>query len=112
MTGPEIHPAVDANRVQAQRNAEAFSEATRRAIAEATALAEIMKHRRRKRAVISLIIRVVATIATSCAVCLARRGGLMTGEVAIVLLTMFASWLSLWIGAWMQFMWGKDGVLK
>lgn len=112
MNGPEIHPAVDAKTVQAQRNAEAFSEATRRAVASATAFAEVLKRHRRKRAVIALVIRVLTVIALDALVCLCSAKGWMVTEVGIAILTTTHVWLSIWVGAWVQFMWGRDGVLR
>lgn len=112
MKGPEIHPAVDANNVQAKRNAEAFSEATQRAVAEATVLAEVVKHRRRKRAVISLLLRVVVAIAINTLSILCRQHGLMDWEVSFAIFTGTCAWLSLWVGAWLQFMWCKEGLLR
>lgn len=112
MKGPEIHPAVDANNVQAQRNAEAFSEATKRAVSEATAFAEVVKRRRCKRATLALLARVVVAIALEILVIVLRKQELMAPEVAIFSLAAITSWLALWVGAWLQYMWGKEGLLK
>ena len=112
MNGPEIHPAVDAKTIQAQRNAEAFSEATRRAVANATAFAEVLKQHRRKRAVIALVIRVMTVVAIDAFVCLCSAKHWMVAEVSIALLGTAHVWLSVWAGAWVQYMWGRDGVLR
>ena len=108
MKGPEIHPAVDATKLQAQRTAEAFS----KAIAEANALAEVVKRRRCKRAVIALLTRAVAAVTLSILVVMCKKYGLMSWEVSFVAITALSSWLSLWAGAWLQFMWGKEGLLR
>ena len=112
MNGPEIHPAVDANNVQAQRNAEAFSEATKRAVAEATAFAEVVKRRRCKRATLALITRSLVAIALGILIIVLRKHDHLTPEVAIWAFGSLACWFTLWVGAWMQFMWGKEGLLK
>lgn len=112
MNGPEIHPAVDAANVQAQRNAEAFSEATQRAVAEATVLAELVKIRRCKRATLALLIRVAVAVSLSFCLVMCTKYELMAGDVCIFFIVALASWLCIWVGAWMQFMWGKEGLLK
>ena len=111
--GPEILPAVDAANVQAKRNAEAFSEATQRAVAGATAFNEVLKRHRRKRAVIGLVIRFVVYIALTAAVCLLSRADWWEfWELGIFALCALNSWFAVWVGAWVQFMWCKEGVLR
>jgi hypothetical protein len=111
-TGPEIHPAVDAANVQAKRNAEAFSEATKRAVADATAFSEVVKHRRKKRATLALIARVVAAILLGIGITVLRIYEQLTPEVAIFSISALFCWLSIWVGAWCQYMWGKGGLLR
>lgn len=113
MNGPEIHPAVDAKNIQAKRNAEAFSAATREAVANATAFAEVLKHRKRKRATIALVIRVVVAIALNAAVCLLSKADWWEfWELGLWALATINIWLAIWAGAWVQFMWCKEGVLR
>ena len=112
MKGPEIHPAVDATNVQAQRKAEAFSEATKRAVAEATVLAEVVKRRRCKRAALALVIRIAVALALSIIVTLCKKHGLISWEVCFFTLSALACWLSLWAGSWLQYMWGREGLLR
>ncbi len=112
MTGPEIHPAVDADKQRTKLNAEAFSEATQRAVASATALSEVYKRRKRKRATLSLIVRIVVGIALGFLTVMAKKYGLMKWELSGFLLCTISCWLTMWVGAWVQFMWGKEGVLR
>lgn len=112
MNSPEIHPAVDAKNVQAQRNAEAFSEATQRAVASATALAKVYERRRRKRATRSMLLRLAVAIAMSIVVVMLRKYGHMSADVSLVCIMVFDAWATLWVGAWIQLMWGKEGLLK
>ena len=112
MNGPEIHPAVDAKKVQDQRNAEAFSDATKKAVASATALAVAYKRRMRKKATISMLIRLAVAFALSFVVVLLRKYGHMSADVSIACIMVFDSWAMLWVGAWMQFMWGEEGLLR
>lgn len=109
---PEIHPAVEANNVQAQRDVEAFREKTKKLAEDFHIIAEVMKRRRCKRATLALLIRVVLTIAICSLVCICKTQGLLTWEVAFVAVAGLSSWLCLWVGAWMQFLWGKEGLLR
>ena len=111
MNGPEIHPAVDANNVQAQRNAEAFSDATKKAIVSATALSKIYERRMRKRATRSMLLRLAIAFALSIFVVVLRKFGHMSADVSICCIMVFGAWATLWVGGWMQFMWGDKGVL-
>lgn len=112
MKDPEIHPAVDAKNVQARCNAEAFSEATKRAVAEATVLAEVVKRRRCKRATLALIVRLVAFIILAAGFNILRHYHHLTPEVAVFFLCSLSCWFAMWVGAGAQFMWGKEGLLK
>lgn len=112
MIGPEIHPAVDAGKMQAKCNAEAFSEATKRAVASATALAEVAKRHKRKRATLALLLRVVVGIALAFLTVMAKKYGLMQWELSGFILCAISCWLTMWVGAWVQFMWCKEGVLR
>ena len=53
---------------------------------------------------------------TSSALCilifLLRLYNHLSAEVAIYAYTTLHCWLCLWVGAWLQFMWGKEGLLK
>lgn len=112
MTGPEIHPAVDADKLQNKRNAEAFSEAAQRAVASATALSEVYKRRKRKRVTLALLLRIVVGIALGFLTVMAKKYGLVHWELSGFILCAISCWLSMWIGAWAQFMWCKEGVLR
>ena len=112
MKGPEIHPAVDAKNVQAKRNAEAFSEATQRAVADATVFAEVVKRRRRKRATLALLTRLVVVIALSILIPVLYHHEHLTSEVAIVAFGSLFCWFAMWVGAWFQYMWGKEGMFR
>lgn len=110
--GPEIHPAVEASNVQAKCNAEAFSEATKRAVAEATVLAEVVKRRRCKRATLALIIRLLVSAILGISILALRQYGHMSPEVSAFSILALTGWLAIWVGAWLQYMWGKEGLLK
>ena len=108
--GPEIHPAVKAENVQAKRNAEAFSEATRKAVADATVFAEVVKHRKRSRATLGLFIRLAVAAILTALVITCRTSGHLSPEVTIVAVMTFSTWVTILIGAWAQFMW--EGIFK
>lgn len=110
--GPEIHPAVEAGNPQRQRNAETFSDATRRAVASAGALSEVSKHRKKKKATIAMLLRLVVAIALSVLLVVLRACGHVSAEVTFVGLLILEAWAMLWVGAWVQFMWCKKGVLR
>lgn len=103
--GPEIHPAVDAS----NPNRQTFSEAAQRAVASAGALAEVAKRRKRKRATLSMLIRVVTAIALSALVVVLHQFGQVSAAVAFVGILVLEAWAMLWVGAWSQFMWGRWG---
>ena len=110
--GPEILPAVDAANVQAKRNAEAFSEATKKAVADATAFAEMAKRRKRKKATRALIARVVIAILLGIGIAVLCKFNHLSPVVAIASISALWGWLSIWVGAWCQYMWGKGGLLR
>lgn len=112
MSCPEIHPAVDANNVQARRNAEAFSEATQRAVAEATAFADVLKHRRTRKATLAMLYRVTVAFLSIVIIKILNTFGHMSAEVSITGILLLVCWLGIWVGAWLQFMWGKEGLLR
>ena len=107
--GPEIHPAVEAGNPERQRHAEAFSESTKKALASAGALAEVYKRRKKKKATITMLLRVMTAIALSVLAVVLKQCGHVSAEVAFVSLLILEAWAMLWLGAWVQFMWGKWG---
>ena len=110
--GPEIHPAVEAGNPQRQRNAEAFSEATQKALASAGALAEVYKRKKQKKATLAMLLRLAVAVALCALVVVLKQCGHVSAEVAFVSLLILEGWAMVWVGAWMQFMWCKEGVLR
>ena len=108
----EINPAVEANHVQAKRNAEAFSAATKRAAAEATAFTEALKQRKTKSATLALITRVAVALLAIILVRLLRNSDHISVEVSVIGTLLVWGWLGIWVGAWLQFMYGKEGLLR
>ncbi len=106
--GPEIHPAVEAGNPKRQT----FSEATQRAVASAGALAEVVKRRNRKKATLAMLLRLVVAIALCALVVVLRQCGHVSVEVAFVGILLLDAWAMLWIGAWVQLMWCKEGLLR
>lgn len=110
--GPEIPAAVEAGNVQARRNAEAFSEATQRAVAGATAFAEAIKKHKCKKALRAMLTRVVVGLALCFLAVVLRRYDHISPEVAVTSFLTLTFWLGIWVGAWLQYMWGKEGLLR
>jgi hypothetical protein len=110
--GPEIHPAVEANHARARQNAEAFSEATQRAVASAGALAEVHKRKQRKKDTLAMLLRVAVAVALSVIIVVLRQFDQVSAGVALVSLMTLEAWAMIWVGAWVQLMWVKEGLLR
>lgn len=88
----EIHPAVEANNVNKRRKLTVVNS--------------------RRKACKSIIIRAVVALALIVALYVAPAVGLMSWALSSLLITATGVWIAVWVGAWMQFMWGKEGLLK
>lgn len=88
----EIHPAVEANNVNKRRNA-------KRANARRVACKK-------------LITRTVVAFALVVALYIAPTLGLISWFVAVLAIAATGFWLCIWLGAWLQFMWCKEGLMK
>ena len=107
--GPEIHPAVEAGNPNRQRT---FSEAAQKAVASAGALSGLAHRRKRKRATIAMLLRLAVAVALSVLLVVLRACGHVSAEVGFVGLLVLEGWAMLWVGAWLQFMWCKEGLMK
>lgn len=88
----EIHPAVEANNVNKRR---------RVAIVNS-----------RRKACKTIILRAVAALTILTALSVAASCRLIAVELMYLLMIAVGSWISIWVGAWLQLMWGKEGLLK
>lgn len=89
----EIHPAVDALRVNARREAEA---------------AEKLGRKKAKRA---MFIRAIIATSLILILYLLAVPGLMSWYIALPLIAAVGVWLAVWFGAWLQFMFAEGGLL-
>lgn len=105
--GPEIHPAVEAGSPHRQRNAEAFSEATQKAIASVGALSQVYKRKERRKATLAMLLRVAVAIALVALVVVLRQYDHVSAEVTLVSILLLDAWAAAWVGAWAQKMWGR-----
>ena len=96
MSSPDIFPAVEAGNVQALRGAET----------------KIDYRRIRRKATRQLLIRAAIAIAIAEGSWLALRAGLLAWQLAIPFQSVAMIWFAVWFGAWLQFMWCKEGLLQ
>ena len=108
----EILDVVEAKNVQARREAEAFQQAADRAVESAKVLSDVIKSRKRRKVANALIIRAVIAVALVAAFWLADGVDLMAVELAVPLECAVMVWFSVYFGAWLQFIFGKEGLLK
>ena len=109
---PEIHPAVDADKIRARR-AEAYIEEDIRETARAAAkLRRANARERNKKAGGALLIRTGIAAALVLALYLAELFGLIVTGLVIPLVCVVFVWLAFWFGAWTQFVFCRGGLLK
>ena len=96
MSIPEIHPSVEAGKVQASPGADTV----------------IAYRRIRRKATRQLLIRAAVAIAIAEGSWLALRAGLLAWQLAIPFQSVAMIWFAVWFGAWLQFMWCKEGLMQ
>lgn len=89
----EIHPAVDARKVQIRQEAESAEKLSR------------------EKANRSLRIRAIISAAAVALLCLFAATGLMAWGLALPFIAATGCWLAVWFGAWLQFMFAEGGLL-
>lgn len=89
----EIHPAVDATRVQARREA------------------KVAAIENRKKANQALQVRAVAAAIAVAVLCLLGGVGLMSWVLALPLILTTGFWIAIWFGAWLQYRYAYGGGL-
>lgn len=93
MSIPEIHPAVDAAKIRARRDA------------------ETAKKQSRKKATRVLLLRAIIASSVAAACLLFAIFDLMAWALAVPLIAIAGVWLSVWFGAWLQFRFAEGGLL-
>lgn len=73
--------------------------------------ADAAKQRRQRKADRALRIRAIAAAITVAVLCLLGGLGLVAWPLVAVLIASTGVWLSLWLGAWLQFSFGEGGLL-
>lgn len=112
MTGPEIHPAVDAKNVQAQLEAEATRKGIEKSVEEIMALAEDLRKAERKRADYSILGKALTTAGALVVLEVLEHFGLMAGVLVEILEYVALLWYVTYFGAWLQFRFGKGRLIK
>lgn len=96
MDTPEINPAVEAGNVQARRGAES-----------------VVDYRKiRRTATRTLLIRALTAVGIVAGLWLAQRADLIAWQLAVPCQTATMVWFAVWFGAWLQFMWCKEGLMQ
>ncbi len=96
MSIPEIHPAVEAGNVQARCDADTVTD----------------YRKTRRTATRQLLIRAAVAVAIAFGLWLALRAGLIAWQLAVPCQSAALIWFAVWFGAWLQFMWCKEGLLQ
>lgn len=112
MTGPEIHPAVDAKNVQAQLEAEA----TRKEVAKNVTRIALHKwaeeKAEQKRADYSILGKALVTAGALVVLEVLGHFGLMADVLVQILELGALLWYVTYFGAWLQFRFGKGRLIK
>lgn len=108
----EMFDAVDANRAAADDRERAEAEAAEAALAEWRAQEVRRRIRRRKRATRGFILRAALALFFGILVVAAQNAGLIDPRLAGPAVAFLVSWLSVWFGAWLQFMFADGGLLN
>lgn len=118
MEMPEIHPAVEAGNVRARRavsvrcdveSARATGERLRKSIVDLATYYEVKERRRVNRA---LLIRAAVLLAWVAGLWTAQAFDYISVELAVALEAGGLIWFSVWLGAWLQLRFCKEGLLK
>lgn len=93
--------------VRAQEEAKAAQEAQEQRLADK----KLVAHMRRQRATRTLVLRTLIAAMLIVGLCLAKNAGLVVADFALVVISAIFAWLAFWLGAWVQFVWCKGGLL-
>lgn len=108
----DIYEAVDAKRAatdERERREQAENEAL---LAEWEERENRKKARQRRQATRGFFLRVAGALAFLLALGAAEGKGLIDPRLASWVVTVVASWTSVWLGAWLQFMFADGGLMK
>ena len=95
-----------------EKNAQDQAERDRVAYEERQAERRRTVQAKRRKATVSMLIRLLVVVALCAAMSLARSADLMAVELVRGVYVALAAWLSFYLGAWIQFMWCKGGLLE
>lgn len=112
MNGPEIHPAVDAGKVRARCNAEAWHNGVSKAIHSAAVLAEEYERKERRRVNRALLIRAAVVVAWVAGLWTAEAFNYISVPLAVAFEAAGLIWFAVWFGAWLQYRFCKEGLLR
>lgn len=112
MNGPEIHPAVDADKIQARKEAEALQEEVEKTVKQIIAHGEALKRAELKKADRSLLCKALVNAGALVIFESLERAGLMAGVLVQILELGALLWYFTYFGAWMQFRFGKGRLIK
>lgn len=94
------------------KNAAAVSEADRDRMEQARRCAELSYRKIRRTATRTLLIRALSAVAIVFGLWLAQRADLIAWQLAAPCQTATMVWFAVWFGAWLQFMWCKEGLMQ
>lgn len=109
---PEIHPAVEAENVQARREIVAERERVQKHFDNVAASLNRTKREKRKKATWALAFRAIIAVVWVALIWAAQGFDLIAWEIAIPLECGAMLWFMAWFGAWLQYMFCERGLLK
>jgi cation transport ATPase len=110
--GAEIHPAVDADLLAAREQALQEQEERRLALEQAAAAKKERTRRRFRSAGKQLLRRALVALVIVVLLDIAFGIGLLSQSLVNLLSLAALFWLAIQVGAWLQFVWCKEGLLK
>ena len=110
--GPEIHPAVEAKNVQAREDAEIQRTRFVGSFEKMQALSDFYESKKRRKATRQLLICAALAVVVVVCLSLALKFDLISWPLVFAFDCCAMVWLAVWLGAWLQFMFCKEGVLK
>lgn len=108
----EMYEHIEANHAAADARAQREQAENEAILAEWRKQEERKKARQRKQATKGFIFRAAMALAFLVALGNVEGRGLIDSGLASWVVTVVASWTSVWLGAWLQFMFADGGLMK
>ena len=107
----ELFETINANAEEANVRAQEEARATYDAHEQRLADKKLVAKMRRQKATRTLILRIAIAVVLCVGLWLAKTAGLVVVDFALLVVSAIFAWLAFWLGAWVQFVWCKGGLL-